>query len=356
MSAWRVAILGAGIGAQHLDGYLALPDRFRVVSICDLDADRAAPVCALSGAAHVAKIGAVLADPQIDIVDVCLPPHLHFETTRAALFAGKHVICEKPLATSAAEVAALAKLARERDRRVFPVFQYRFGRAAAQLRALIDGNLVGKPLVATLETHWNRGEEYYAVPWRGTWEGERGGAVLGHAIHIHDYLSMVLGPVESVYAELSTEVNSIETEDCAALSIRMEDGALATSSITLGAARDETRMRFVFDGLTAESGRNPYAPADDTWTFTARDREKQSLVDEVVESVGDVPSGFAGMFDATAEALDGRPGREVTLNDGWRSVQFVTAVYASARSGRRVDIPIGPDHPLYHGWMPEMYQ
>jgi hypothetical protein len=63
-------------------------------------------------------------------------------------------------------------------------------------------------------------------------------------------------------------------------------------------------------------------------------------------------SGFAGFFEAVADALDGSPGREVTLRDGWRSLAFVTAVYASARFGRRETLPLAADHPLYASWLP----
>ena len=58
------------------------------------------------------------------------------------------------------------------------------------------------------------------------------------------------------------------------------------------------------------------------------------------------------MFEAVADALDGKPGREVTLTDGRRSLEFVTAVYASARSGLPVTLPLGPEHPMYGGWLP----
>ena len=62
--------------------------------------------------------------------------------------------------------------------------------------------------------------------------------------------------------------------------------------------------------------------------------------------------GFAGMFTAMADALDGSPGSEVTLEDGRRSLEFVTATYASARSGAPVNLPLDREHPLYNGWTP----
>ena len=349
----RVAIIGAGIGAQHLDAYLTLPERFEVRTICDLDTARAEPLAALAqGCTVTADYDAVLADSGIDLVDICLPPHLHLDACLAALAAGKHVICEKPLVSSLADADTLAEAEARAPGRVFPVFQYRFGLGATQLKALIDAGLAGEPFVASLETHWNRDGDYYATPWRGTWAGEQGGAVLGHAIHIHDWLGFILGPVASVHAELATRVNEIETEDCAALAIRMRTGALVTSSITLGAAEDTSRMRFVFRGLTAESGRSPYRPAEDAWTFTARAPVTQGEIDEVLAEIPTPRAGFAGLFEAVADTLDGQPAHPVNLSDGRRALEFVTAVYASARSGAPVNLPLDISHPLYAGWLP----
>ena len=295
---------------------------------------------------------ATIGDADVDIVDVCLPPHLHFDACAAALDAGKEVICEKPLVTSLHECDRLIEKAARASGNVFPVFQYRYGVGATRLRALIDEQATGKPYTCTLETHWNRGRNYYAVAWRGTWAGERGGAVLGHAIHIHDWLGFVLGPVHSVYAELATRVNVIEVEDCAALAIRMCNGALVTSSITLGAADNTTRLRFCFENLTAESGRAPYAPAEDEWTFTAREPAQQSDIDAILARVRTPKAGYAGLFEAIADCLDGNPGREVTLEDARRSLEFVSAVYHSARTAMPVALPLEADHALYDGWVP----
>jgi predicted dehydrogenase len=349
----RVAIVGAGIGAEHLAAYRALPDRFRVAVMCDLDTGRAS--AATGGDADIEITGdleAVLADRSIDLVDICLPPHLHFPVSVQALEAGKHVICEKPIVRSLDEADRLEAAAAASGKQVFPVFQYRYGPALARLRALQAAGLAGKPFVASLETHWNRNADYYAVPWRGTWEGEAGGALLGHAIHAHDLLCHVMGPVAEVTALTDTRVNRIETEDCAALAFRMKNGALATSSVTLGAGEDTTRLRFCFAGLTAESGTAPYTPAQDTWRFIARPPVTQAEVDAVLERVPEAPAGFAGYLDAVADALAGRAGGEVTLADGRRSIELVTAIYQSAHAGGPARLPVAPSSGLYCGWRP----
>ena len=347
-----VSVVGAGIGAAHCAAYAELKDRFTLHSVCDLDEARGGKLAEAHGCAHVTDLARVIADPDVDIIDICLPPHLHFGTAIAALDAGKTVVCEKPLVASLAEADQLIDKVQSTGGRLFPVFQYRYGIGMAQLQALIDAGLAGRCYAGTLETHWDRPASYYEVDWRGTWAGERGGAILGHAIHIHDLLPAALGPVASVFAETATRVNDIEVEDCAALAIRMKEGALITSSVTLGAAENISRMRLMFEGFTVESDHAPYALAEKPWRFLARAPTKQADLDAVVSGVADVQRGFAGLFAAMADALDGNGGREVTPEDGRRSLEFVTAVYASARTGARVDMPLGPDHPLYTSWMP----
>jgi predicted dehydrogenase len=203
-----------------------------------------------------------------------------------------------------------------------------------------------------LETHWNRDAAYYAVDWRGTWAGEQGGALLGHAIHIHDLLTSVLGPVERVYADLATRVNPIEVEDCAALSLRMASGAVITSSVTLGCAEDVSRLRLMFEGFTVESDHAPYAPANAGWRFVARAPTSQAAIDAELAKLPDAPCGYVGLFTAIAAALDGYPGQEVTLADGRRSLEFVTACYHSGRTALPVTLPLNASHPLYDSWLP----
>ena len=350
----RVAILGAGVGAEHLRGYRALPERFEVVTICDRDAERARVLAsAAPGAAAAFSVEAVLSDPEVDVVDVCLPPHLHARTVLDALAAGKHVVCEKPLALSLADVDRIAHAARITGGRVAPVFQYRFGIGTARLRALMEAGVAGRALAASLETHWNRDAGYYAAaPWRGARAGEGGGAVLGHAIHLHDLLIAFLGPAARVAAMTATRVNPVEVEDCAAIALEMESGAVAASSVTLGAADDVSRLRLVFEGLTAESGRSPYTPAADPWTFTARAPAAQDDVDAVLAETPVPRAGFAGFFEALADALDGRPNAAVTLADGRRSIELAAAIYHAAATGRTVRLPLADDHPSYRGWAP----
>ncbi len=350
----NVAIIGAGIGAEHLAAYLTLPEHYSVKVVCDLNTARAQSIASPHGIAVEEDYAQVLVDESIDLVDICLPPHSHLETSVAAIRHGKHVICEKPLVSSVKEADELISVVSASNHKLFPVFQYRYGLATAQLTALITAGLSGKPYTASIETHWNRGADYYSVPWRGTFSGEQGGAVLCHAIHNHDLLCRFFGPVKRVNALTTTRVNDIETEDCAAINFEMQNGALASSSITLGAATDTTRLRFCFEKLTVQSGETPYAPATDQWTFQARNSQDQAAIDEIVRGVVVDHSGYAGYFKAVSDVLAGKPADDVTVSDGRQSIELVAAVYAAASQGRSVALPLSEQSPYYGSLHPQL--
>ena len=356
MSKYQVAIIGTNIGAKHYEDFQKVSDKFNVHTICGLTKESIDYIIPPNSNIKVSlNFEDVLKIKEIDIIDICLPPHLHFSACKKSLEAGKHVICEKPLVSNLKEVDELQKISKETGKTIFPVFQYRYGPGFSKLKALINSGLAGKPLVASLETHWNRGKEYYSKAWRGTWEGEQGGAILSHSIHIHDLISMVFGPVSNVFAKLTTRVNDIEVEDCAALSIEMNNGALVTSSITLGAAEDVSRIKICFNNLTVESGGSPdkpYNPADDEWKFLAREPVTQNQVNNILSKVELTKSWYAGMFDEIAKKLDGDISDEVTLLNARQSLEFVTAVYNSSREGKNIYLPIKKDNPLYNSWLP----
>src|SRR5579863_1512524 len=97
---FRVAVIGAGIGAAHVEAYRATPALYDVAVVCDLDAARAERL----GATVETSYAAVLRRDDIDLIDICLPPSLHLDAIEQALQAGRHVLCEKPLVGSLRDV------------------------------------------------------------------------------------------------------------------------------------------------------------------------------------------------------------------------------------------------------------
>ena len=354
MERLRVGIVGAGIGHMHAEGYAALPERFEIAAVCDIDEARARALAADFDVTRVeTDYQRLLGMDELDVIDVCTPSHLHQPMALAALRSGKHVIVEKPAAGSLRQVDELALAEVESGKRVMPVFQYRFGHGLQKLKLLRERGLTGPARLATAETHWRRRPEYYAIPWRGKWQTELGGALVTLAIHTHDALEYILGPVSGVFAIARTLANPIETEDTLVASLEMADGSLAALSVTTGSPEEISRLRFSFANLSAESNRRPYSHTGDDWSFTPDSEEAAEQIDRALAGFQPLPEGFAGQFLRFYDALQSGGELPVTLKDARRSLELITAIYASARSGQPQALPVGREHPLYEGWQPK---
>ena len=344
----RVAVVGGGIGKQHLAAYRQLADLYEVVAFCDVDPGRAAAVAKDYGIGKTATaLDDLLKSKRIDIVDLCTPPNLHVPQIKKVLAAGKHVICEKPVAGSLKEMDELAEAERASGKTISPIFQYRFGDGFRTLMHLKANNLLGRAFLATVETHWKRGAAYYAHPWRGRLATELGGCLVSHAIHAHDLFLTAFGPAKSLHGRTATRVNEIEVEDCAVLSLEMADGALAALSVTLGAECEHTRLRFMFEHVTITSSLGPYDPGNDPWTFEPRSEQARGPIEAALAEVVPEPSGFAGQFSALHEALANGAELPVTLADARRSIELFTAAYHAAATGDTVELPLVEKHEAY---------
>jgi predicted dehydrogenase len=353
MSRLRVAVVGGGIGLQHLAAFRDLPDQFEIAALVDPDPERRALGAKLFEIPQLLEsLDEALELEGLDVVDVCTPPHLHGAMIRSGLAAGKHVICEKPLVGSLAECDEVARWEADAPGRLMPIFQYRFGRGLQKLRHLAAHGVLGRCYTASVETAWKRDARYYAVDWRGKWRTERGGALLSHAIHNHDILCYVLGPVRSVFASTATRVNPIETEDCAAVTLEMCDGSLASLSVTLGSQVEISRLRFCFENVTAESSLAPYTPGNEPWTFTPAGEDQAARIADALASFEPEPEYYAGQFARFHRALASGGELPVTLTDARASLELVTAMYTSARSRAAVSLPLSPESDGYSSWLP----
>jgi predicted dehydrogenase len=350
----RVAVVGLGVGKGHLEAYAQIPDLYEVVAVCDLDAAKASAAAAEFGVPwHTTQFSDLLNSDKLDMVDICTPPYTHRMLIEQALAAGLHVVCEKPLVGSLAEADAVAAAQKAAKGILFPIFQYRFGHGLQKLKHLQAKGFAHTPFLSTIETSWRRDADYYEVQWRGKWATEMGGCCLTQALHAHDMLSYVNGPIKTVFAHLATRVNPIEVEDCAAISIGMENGSVATLSVTLGAAEELSRLRFMFSDLTVESrSAEPYRPGKDPWVFKGKTPAIDAAIAAALADFVPALESFEGELAlAHATITQGAP-TPVSLHDARQSLELITAIYHSAETGAVVSLPIPQDHAKYHSWAP----
>ena len=353
----NAAVVGCGIGKSHMTSFQKLPKHFRLAAICDADGARAAAVAAELNVPKVfTSLDALCADPDIHVIDLATPPHLHLAQIQQVLAAGKHVICEKPLVPSLRDVDLLVEVEKRSGKRILPIFQYRYGHGLQKLKFLQSRGLTGRAHTVNVETSWRRRDDYYAVAWRGKWATELGGCCLTHAIHAHDMVTYINGPVARLYARCTTRVNPVEVEDCAAITFELADGSLAGSTITLGRADEISRHSFVFEKLTAESNTRPYDSSGDPWKFAADSPALQAEVDAALAEFKPEPEHYPGQFARFHEALQSGAEIPTTLADARQALELITAIYHSADTGEPVDLPLGKDHPGYACWAPRKHR
>ena len=193
----NVAILGAGfMGSAHAANYQALDGRVRVKTVCALNAERAARVAERVRAQPTTDLEAAIRDPDIDIVDICLPTILHREAAERAFGAGKHVFLEKPIALTAEDADAIIDAA-ERSGRLFMVgLVLRFWPEYVELQRRMAAGELWRPLAVS--THrlsppadWN---DWMIDP------KQSGGVAVDLAIHDFDQLNWLLGEPRRVFA------------------------------------------------------------------------------------------------------------------------------------------------------------
>ncbi|MFN8471035.1 MAG: Gfo/Idh/MocA family oxidoreductase [Anaerolineae bacterium] len=348
----RAAVVGLGIGMSHVSAYFSVPDQFQLVAVCDIDAAKGQPVADALKIDFTPSLDELCARDDLDVIDICTPPYLHRAHIEQVLASGKHAICEKPLVSSLLEVDELKVIQAQSGKYIMPIFQYRFGHGLQKLKFLVDRGLAGQAYATMVDTAWKRGADYYAIPWRGKWQTELGGALMTHAIHAHDMLTYIVGPIANVFARTSTRVNPIEVEDCASVSLEMADGSLASMSVTLGSAVEITRHRFCFSNLTAESNTQPYTNSHDPWTFSGYTPEATAQIDAALRDFVPLPEHYAGQFYRFYQTVTTGAPLPVTLDDARASIELLAAMYYSARTGEAVALPLGNDHPYYAGWLP----
>jgi len=145
----RVGVIGAGLWAEraHVPGWLRDP-RCEVVAIADVEVDRARTLAEESGVGEATNDWqAVVARPDVDVIDIVTPSATHFELAMAAIEAGKHTLCEKPVGFDFRQTRRAGQLAREKGLRTKLGFTFRYSPGVRYARELLDQGFVGRPFI-----------------------------------------------------------------------------------------------------------------------------------------------------------------------------------------------------------------
>jgi predicted dehydrogenase len=268
---------------------------------------------------------ALLADADIDVVYVPLPNSLHAEWTIRAARAGKHVLCEKPLATSVAEVVAIADAARETRRVVAEAFMYRHHPQTAQVREIVASGQLGaiRFVRGSFSFPLTRPGDVRLVPAMG------GGALWDVGCYPLSFTRTALGeePIE-VTGVQRTGPTGIDLTFAGQL--RFASGVLAQLDCSFEAPF-RTWMEIVGDAATLNVPQ-PFKPGPDATLLLNRGNATETILVEPVDL-------YQGEVEDMADAiLEGKPPR-VSLSDSRANVAAIVALLQSAREGRPVSMP-----------------
>src|SRR5581483_2561832 len=345
----RIGLVGTGVMGRLRAA--AVSRAQGVVPLCaaDLDASRLANLPALRGVRMMADYREMLASSELDAVVISLPTHLHEEAVTAALDAGKHVMCEKPLSNTVASCRRLVERAARSGKTLAVGFNHRYFRSIRHLKNVVDSGGIGT-LDHLRVFGGNEGMPQLREKWMYESAMSGGGAMMDIGIHLTDLIRHVAGEVADVYGMATNRVWKIEgSEDNAIAIFKLRSGAVAQYHATW----DEWKgYRFVVEAYgTKGMVQARYAPMMNLIvTHDAGGNRRRSLrlypavnireklfgwepnaIDALAEEMEDFARRVAGLPAACADAVD-----------GLRAVEIANAVYESARSGREIRVLVQP--------------
>jgi predicted dehydrogenase len=236
---WLVIGIGDITRRRVIPAIEAQP-RSHLYGVVTSDSAKAAPYETLA----FKTLDEALADPQVEAVYVGTPVFLHAPQTIQSLKAGKHVLCEKPLAMNEIEARSMVRAAEETGKLFGVAYYRRFYPKIQRAKQLIEAGAIGKPVVAELANHmWFDGTG--ARGWLFDPVKSGGGPLFDIASHRIDVLNYLFGPPASVKAQLSNVVHHYAVEDNATVMIEYENGVRGVVDVRWHSKihRDECRIR-----------------------------------------------------------------------------------------------------------------
>lgn len=309
----RAGVIGpAGIGRVHIEALRRIG--VDVVAVAASSPERSERFAAELGVENACADARSLAQhPDVDVVHVCTPNSLHAEQASIAIEAGRHVVCEKPLATSAADAARLLEQAREAGVVHAVAYVYRFDPKVAGLRRRIAEGGLGR--VHLIHGAYLLDEVLADLTGPGSWmlDPARMGPSLSLAdvgVHWWDQVEYLTGRhvVEAFCTRQSARDPAAPGEDSAALILRLEGGAVAVAAISGAAPGHENTLEIEVLGTEASA----------RWEDDSADR-----LDTFCDLLASVYAG-----------IEGREGPPYpTFEDGLRGMRVLEALLESADSG-----------------------
>ncbi len=344
----RVGIVGSGgIAYQHALGWNAFPHAAQIVAIAEIDADRAQAFSErhTGGSATVfGSLEEMLANAELDVVDICLPHHLHTEAVIASAKAGKAVLCEKPLCTTLADARRAKAAIDEAGVPFMSAHNQLFQPSLIEARRLLATGTLGRPfLFRSIEAFQSRSFDPHSkeksVPgggqkgWRTNIAHAGGGELLDTGYHSTYRLLALAGddrPIEVTGFLSRFLLEGWPTEDTGQVTVRFASGAVG-EILTSWALDVEGRRQFE---VSAEFG----ALSGSSTFLNHHLYHWPSRSERTFEPIGTFTAEIGHFIDVVQRGA----GNPADIDAATRVLQVIKAAYLSAKLGQTVSLPEDP--------------
>jgi len=348
----KVAILGTGaISSSHIEAYQKFGDLCQIVALVDLFPEKArAKARQFDLDVNIYEdIAGLIQGEDFDLASICLPPFAHASAAIDLLNAGKHVLTEKPIAPSLEECDQMLAAAQANRVLLSVVAQNRFKTPTMKLKRLLDSGLIGKILYAQVDSYWWRGQSYYDLWWRGTWEKEGGGCTMNHAVHHIDLFQWMMGmPDELQSVILNLAHDNSEVEDMSITVMEFTDGRVGQLTASLVHHGEDQQLVFQGEKASVAVPWKVRASRSLENGFPVPDAAFEAQVQEAYEALPEVAyTGHDGQIANMLAAIAGREPLVVDGVEGRKTLELVTAIYHSGTLRERVKLPYPPTGQFY---------
>lgn len=351
MKNWKIGLIGCGgiANGVHLPGY-ASASGAEIYALCDIDKeklDRTAEKYGVPPERRFTDWHDLIAS-DAEAIDICTPNYLHVPMAKAAVAAGKHFCCEKPLGISYEECLALEKDADLAGVKAMVCFSYRFMPAVRYAKHLVDECKIGK--VVNFYAQYLKSSAYMkdrGLDWRFVGRDARYGVSGDLGVHLLDLASFLSGDVTALTADLGIAVKErkrldrdemapVETDDFCHFLAKFECGASATFSITRAAFGNVNRIRVEVYGETG-AFRFDLTQNDKLEYYTGGIKPGNEI--NIMETMA-VPDEFrTSQMQCFADLLNNKPDCYIpTLHDGVKLQRVLDAILESNEKRAWIDL------------------
>ena len=344
----RFGIIGfGGMGREHASVLSKLKSA-RLVGVTDQQPSAKAAAAEFN-CAWYDSAERLITSGDIEAVVIATPHWLHPELAIAALKAGLHVICEKPLTVTIAQSDEVLEVAAKCSSLFAVVHQNRFHPAYRKVKAILEAGELGAICRADIvESYWRTEAYFKSSPWRGTWKGEGGGVLLNQAPHVLDRYAWLCGMPSSLIAFCDTTLHNIEVEDTASAVLRHANGAHGHLHIStteephvsrVSISCDQGRIMVENDKVTVtrleKSIRERTANDPNLWaSIGGRTREYPLSQSEPMSRL------LSLFYENFMAATEGKEALATPAQEGRNTVELANAMMLSSALGREISLPL----------------